>query len=119
MLPQPLQYRTPLQRGPESAPAILARGEAVGVGGMITHEGDALMTTRQQMARCEFPAMDVVDYDVREAGMRDVEKDGRQLVPGERLHLVIQDRQRDEQQARDTAPSRQIANRVGARLGRL
>ena len=86
---------------------------------MVAHEADPPMPLLEQMPGRERAARHVVDHDPREARVRDVEQHGRQLVVGERLDLVVEHRQRHDQQPGDAVATRQVAHRVGPLFGRL
>ena len=74
------------------APAILARREAVRVGGMVPDEPDPAMAAREQVLGGELAAADVVDHHAREPRVGGVDEHRRQLVALERVDLGVGDR---------------------------
>ena len=86
---------------------------------MVPDERDPPVTPREQVLGGERAAADVVDDDARQPRMRHVDQHGRQTLALERLDLLVDDRQRDHEQARDAVAAAEVAHRVGALLGRL
>ncbi len=97
------------ERALVAAGAVAAGGEAEGIGRFVADEGDPPVAELDQVRRRQLAAVDVVDDDRGERGVRRVDQHDRQPRRQQALDLVVgRDQGDDEQSIGAVAPVEEL-----------